>query len=73
MHLLRYDSCVNYAGDGEMSTWVLILVMKYGLGTASYNNIAIDGFSSQQKCERAAKQVVDNGDYSRHMCIEVKK
>lgn len=56
-----------------MSTWALVVVMQYAFNVSSYNNIVIDGFGSQQKCEQAAKEIRQDDDYVRHICIEVKK
>jgi hypothetical protein len=56
-----------------MSTWALVVVMKYAIHVASFNNIVIGGFGSQQKCEEAAKQISTDSDYERHICLEVKQ
>ncbi len=56
-----------------MSTWALVLIMKYAIDVSSYDSIVIDGFGSQQKCEEAAKLASSDYGYVRHMCVEVKK
>lgn len=56
-----------------MNTWVLIVVMKFGLSTAAFETTVVDGFGSKQYCESAAEQIKDDAGYKRHMCIEVKK
>lgn len=56
-----------------MSTWALIVVMRFGLAAASYNNLVVDGFGSKPKCEEAAALIGQDGGYVRHICIEVKQ
>lgn len=56
-----------------MSTWVLIVVMRFGFGSAAYDTVVVDGFGRKQYCESAAEQIKDDAVYKRHMCIEVKK
>lgn len=56
-----------------MVSYALIVIMKFGLATASHEAIVIDGFKNRSDCEIAAEQVKSDGGYKRHMCIEVKK